>query len=88
MKSTGQPDPSAQAAGPSPGLFVQTVNAFQRTAAIRAAVEPDLFTGVAEGRQTPAEPAARTGAARRGECVPRPPGRERRVRRGSGDHER
>jgi ubiquinone/menaquinone biosynthesis C-methylase UbiE len=53
-------------AGPSPALFIQTVNAFQRTAAIRAAVELDLFTAIGEGHATPAELARRCGASERG----------------------
>jgi ubiquinone/menaquinone biosynthesis C-methylase UbiE len=47
-------------------LFFQTVNAFQRTAAIKAAVELDVFTGIAEGKSSAAELAARCGAAERG----------------------
>jgi len=51
---------------PSPELFFETVNAYQRTAAIKAAVELDLFTAVAEGARTPAELAARLSASERG----------------------
>jgi predicted nicotinamide N-methyase len=51
---------------PSPGLFFQTVNAYQRTAAIRAAVELDLFTGIGEGKTTAKELAGRSGALERG----------------------
>lgn len=39
--------------GPSPALFFDTVNAYQRTEALRAAVELDLFTHIAAGRRTP-----------------------------------
>lgn len=53
-------------AGPSPALFMDTVNAFQRTEAMKAAVELDLFTHVAAGRHTAAELAAACGAAARG----------------------
>jgi ubiquinone/menaquinone biosynthesis C-methylase UbiE len=53
-------------APPNPSLFFQTANAFQRTAAIRAAIELDVFTGIAEGARTPAALAARSGAAERG----------------------
>lgn len=35
--------------GPSPALFFDTVNAYQRTEALRAAVELDLFTHIAAG---------------------------------------
>jgi ubiquinone/menaquinone biosynthesis C-methylase UbiE len=52
--------------GPSPELFFQTVNAYQRTAALRAAIELDLFTAVGEGARTPAELAARCDASERG----------------------
>jgi ubiquinone/menaquinone biosynthesis C-methylase UbiE len=51
---------------PSPLLFFNTVNAYQHTAAIKAAVELDLFTAIAEGRQTAPEIAARCGASERG----------------------
>src|SRR5690349_6157951 len=57
---------AAPANPPSPGLFFQTVNAFQRTAAIKAAVDLDVFTGIAEGKSSAAELAGRCGAAERG----------------------
>src|SRR6478672_4566018 len=52
--------------GPSPALFYDTAGAFQRTEALRAAVELDLFTHVASGRRTAAEIATACGAAPRG----------------------
>ena len=55
-----------QSNGPSPALFFDTVNAFQRTEALRAAIELDLFTHVAAGRHTAAEIAAAAGASPRG----------------------
>jgi hypothetical protein len=58
-------DPAA--APPSPSLFFQTVNAYQRTAALRAAVELDLFTAIGEGGDSAAAAlAGRCGAAERG----------------------
>ncbi len=51
---------------PSPGLFFGTINAYQRTAALRAAIELDLFSAVGEEGQTAAELAAKCGAAERG----------------------
>src|SRR5437763_1733211 len=57
---------SEQARQPSPELFFQTVNAYQRTAAIKAAVELDVFTAIAEGAHTPEELAARCETAERG----------------------
>lgn len=52
--------------GPSPALFFDTVNAFQRTEALRAAVELDLFTHVAAGRVTAAAIGGACGASERG----------------------
>ncbi len=37
---------------PSPALFFDTVNSYQRTEALRAAIELDLFTQVAAGKTT------------------------------------
>ncbi|HYH83853.1 MAG TPA: class I SAM-dependent methyltransferase [Pyrinomonadaceae bacterium] len=51
---------------PSPELFFETANAYQRTAAIKAAVELDLFTAIGEGARTAQELAARCDAAERG----------------------
>jgi ubiquinone/menaquinone biosynthesis C-methylase UbiE len=51
---------------PSPAAVYQAFTAYQRTAALRAAIELDLFTAVAEGAVTPAALAARCGAAERG----------------------
>src|SRR5258708_16524885 len=36
----------------SPALFLDTVNSYQRTAAIKAAIELDLFTAIGEGHET------------------------------------
>src|SRR2546423_10907978 len=52
--------------GPSPALFYDTAGAFQRTEALRAAIDLDLFTHVAAGRRTAAEIAAACRAAPRG----------------------
>ena len=57
---------SEQTPQPSPELFFQTVNAYQQTAAIKAAVELDLFTAVGEGARTARELAARCRASERG----------------------
>src|SRR5207247_6153577 len=51
---------------PSPELFFDTVNAYQRTAALKAAIELDIFTAIAAGEDTPRALAARCGAAVRG----------------------
>src|SRR5581483_3852949 len=54
------------AQGPSPLLFFDTVNAFQRTEALRSAIELDLFTQVAAGRRTAAQLAEACQASPRG----------------------
>ena len=56
--------PAAQQ--PSPQLFFQTVNAHQRTEALKAAVELEVFTAIGEGNQTAADIAKRVSAAERG----------------------
>jgi 2-polyprenyl-3-methyl-5-hydroxy-6-metoxy-1,4-benzoquinol methylase len=52
--------------GPSPALFFDTLSAFQRTEALKAAVELDLFSQIALGHHTPAELAQACQAAPRG----------------------
>jgi len=59
MKSTIQ-------GSPSPQLFLDAVNAYQRTAAIKGAVELDFFTAMADGPATARELAGHCGAAERG----------------------
>lgn len=56
--------PAAQQ--PSPQLFFQTINAHQRTEALKAAVELEVFTAIAEGNQTAPDIAKRVSAAERG----------------------
>lgn len=51
---------------PSPVLFFDTVNAYQRTAAIKAAIELDLFTAIGEGSATAQELAHQREATERG----------------------
>ena len=55
-----------QTGAPSPELVLGTVNAFVRTAALRAAVELDLFTAVGEGYTDVAALAQRCNASERG----------------------
>jgi len=50
----------------SPELLFDTINAYQRTAAIKAAIELDVFTAIGEGSDTVAALAERCGAAERG----------------------
>ena len=51
---------------PTPELIFETLNAYQRTAALKAAIELDIFTAVGEGANTPAALAKRCQAAERG----------------------
>jgi ubiquinone/menaquinone biosynthesis C-methylase UbiE len=51
---------------PSPMLFFETVNAYQRTEALRAAIELELFTALAEGCETAGQLAERCKATERG----------------------
>ena len=56
--------PSAQQ--PSPQLFFQTINAYQRTEGLKAAIELEVFTAVGEGNKTAADIAKRCGTSERG----------------------
>jgi SAM-dependent methyltransferase len=51
---------------PSPQLFFQTINAHQRTEALKAAIELEVFTAIGEGGTTAAQIAQRTGASEKG----------------------
>ncbi len=53
-------------AAPNPGRLFQTLNAFQQTAAMRAAIELDVFTAIGESQNTSAQIAQRAAAAERG----------------------
>jgi ubiquinone/menaquinone biosynthesis C-methylase UbiE len=58
---------SSPASGqPSPQLFFQTINAYQRTESLKAAIELEVFTAIGEGNATAAEIAKRCGASERG----------------------
>lgn len=57
---------TAPAHQPNPALIFETMNAFQRSAALKAAIELDMFTAIGEGHNTPAKLATRCGAAERG----------------------
>ena len=51
---------------PTPERMFNTLNAFQTTAALKTAIEMDLFTAISEGADQPATLAKRIGAAERG----------------------
>jgi ubiquinone/menaquinone biosynthesis C-methylase UbiE len=53
-------------AQPSPQHFFETINAFQRTEALKAAIQLELFTAIAEGNHTVQAIAQRCAASERG----------------------
>jgi Dimerisation domain/Methyltransferase domain len=57
---------TSQAPQPSPMLFFDTVNSYQRSEALKAAIELDLFTAVGSTDGTASDIAARCKAAERG----------------------
>ena len=59
------PVPHAQPA-PTPERFFNAINAYQQTEAVRAAIELEIFTAIAEGNATPAAIARRSNASERG----------------------
>jgi len=54
---------------PSPQLFFQTINAYQRTEGLKAAIELEVFTAIGEGNNTVAEIAKRCSASEKGTRV-------------------
>ncbi len=57
---------SSPAQQPSPQLFFQTINAYQRTEALKAAIELELFAAIGEGNATTPEIARRCETSERG----------------------
>lgn len=57
---------STAASKPTPERIFNTMIAFQETEALKAAIELDIFTAIADGANTAALLAAQTGAAERG----------------------
>lgn len=51
---------------PTPALLFDTLNAFQRTAALKTAIELEVFTAIGEGKTTAKDIAERCGASERG----------------------
>ena len=51
---------------PSPQLFFNTINAYQRTEALKAAIELEVFTAIGEGNTTVAEIAKRCQTSEKG----------------------
>ncbi len=54
------------AARPNPGLIFDTLNAYQRTEALRGAIELDVFTAIGEGARTAEAIGLRRGTSERG----------------------
>jgi 2-polyprenyl-3-methyl-5-hydroxy-6-metoxy-1,4-benzoquinol methylase len=48
---------------PNPGLIFETFNMYQRTAALKAAIELDVFSAIAKGNKSPEEIAKAVGAS-------------------------
>jgi len=59
-------DPRPADGNPSPLLFMEALSGYHRTAAIKAAVDLDLFTAIGSGSRTADALAVRCGAAERG----------------------
>jgi 2-polyprenyl-3-methyl-5-hydroxy-6-metoxy-1,4-benzoquinol methylase len=51
---------------PSPQLFFQTISAYQRTEALKAAIELEVFTAISEGNTSASELAKRCATSERG----------------------
>src|ERR1044072_15866 len=63
---TQRPSMSGHTQQPSPELFFQTVNSYQRTAAVKAAIELDVFSAIGEGHATADKIAASRALSERG----------------------
>src|SRR5215813_230445 len=57
---------STRTSRPTPERIFNTMVAFQETEALKAAIELDIFTAIADGTNTALSLAAKTGAAERG----------------------
>src|SRR2546428_13893814 len=57
---------TTQSRSPSPELIFDTLNAYQKTAALRGAIELDLFTAIGEGADTAASLARKLALSERG----------------------
>lgn len=57
---------TAQMTQPSPALFFDTITAYQRSDAMKAAIELDLFSAIGEGNRTAAQIAVRCETSERG----------------------
>src|SRR5271154_2987512 len=60
---------SPQPQAPSPGIVFDTLQAYQRSVALRGAIDLDLFTAIADGNQSVSAIAARIQASEKGTRV-------------------
>jgi SAM-dependent methyltransferase len=60
---------TAHAQQPTPALFFETISAYQRSEAIKSAIELDLFTAIGEGNHTAAQIASRCQVSERGSRI-------------------
>jgi 2-polyprenyl-3-methyl-5-hydroxy-6-metoxy-1,4-benzoquinol methylase len=60
---------SPQPQAPSPGIIFDTLQAYQRSVALRGAIDLDLFTAIAEGKHSLSAIAARIKASEKGTRV-------------------
>lgn len=60
---------TAHAQQPTPMLFFETITAYQRSDALKAAIELDLFTAIGEGNRSASEIAVRCDASERGSRI-------------------
>src|SRR4030095_4167621 len=57
---------SSPARQPTPQLFFQTINAYQQTEGLKAAIELEVFTAIGEGNMTAPQIAKRCETSERG----------------------
>jgi hypothetical protein len=57
---------SPQPQAPSPGIIFDTLQAYQRSVALKAGIDLDLFTAIAEGSHSLSAIAARIKASEKG----------------------
>src|ERR1700681_904186 len=70
MSSTPQPQAPSPAIVPlSPGMIFDTLQAYQRSVALRGAIDLDLFTAIAEGNKSLVAITARIHASEKGTRV-------------------
>jgi SAM-dependent methyltransferase len=65
-KARKRPAARRYAGLPTPDRVMEAMSAYQRSAAIKAAIELDIFTGIEDGHTTPAKLALNCGASERG----------------------